>query len=165
VDPLMRLLIIKKDAILGRWLDRALDVYAADKAHFLKQESDRFRNPVGHAHKESLSAVLEALLAGRPAGESLAALDAVVRIRAVQDLTPAQAVSFVPLLKEVLREEVKGGRPRIDAETDGLAEIEARIDELSNLASDLYGGCRDQIARIKANERLRRTYVMERACR
>jgi hypothetical protein len=164
VNLLLQLLTSNRNAIIARWLDRTLEVYAADKTHFLKQEQDRFRNPVGHALRENLPVLLEALLLGQPAGASRSALDAIVRIYAVQDLSPAQAVSFVPRLKDVVREELRSGQ-QIEKKESGYAEFEARIDELALLASDLYGQCRDQIRRIKANELRRRTHVMERAGR
>lgn len=162
MNLLLQLLTNKRDAIIARWLDRTLEGYAEDKTHFLKQEQDRFRNPVGHALRENLPVLLEALLLGQPAGASRSALDAIVRMRAVQDLSPAQAVSFVPLLKDVMREELRIGR-QIEPNESDYAEFEGRIEELTLLASDLYAQCRDQIRRIKANEVRRRTYVIERA--
>jgi hypothetical protein len=108
--------------------------------------------------------LLETVLLGQPAGASRSALDAIVRMHAVQDLSPAQAVSFVPLLKDVVREELRSGRQIAQYES-AYAELAARIDDLALLASDLYAECRDQIRRIKANELRRRTFVMERASR
>jgi hypothetical protein len=162
VNLLQQLLTSKRDAILARWLDRTLEGYAADKTHFLRQERDRFRNPMGYALRENLPVLLDTLLLGQPAGASRSALDAIVRIRTVQDLSPAQAISFVPLLKDVVREELRIGR-LIEPSESAYAEFEGRIGELALLASDLYAQCRDQIRRIKANEVRRRTYVIERA--
>lgn len=164
MNSLLQLLTSKRDAIVARWLDRTLEGYAADKTHFLKQEQDRFRNPVGHALRENLPVLLEALLLGRPAGASRSELDAIVRMRAIQDFNAAQAVSFIGLLKELVRQELRSGR-QIEPDESAYAEFEARIDELALLASDLYAQCRDQIRQIKANELRRRAYVIERANR
>ena len=130
MNLLLQLLTSKRDAILARWLDRTLEGYAADRTHFLKQEQDRFRNPVGHALRENLPVLLEAPALGQPAGASRSALDAIVRMRAVQDFSPAQAVSFVPLLKDVVREELRICR-QIEPNESDYAEFEGRIDELT----------------------------------
>ncbi|MCX6635381.1 MAG: RsbRD N-terminal domain-containing protein, partial [Acidobacteria bacterium] len=82
-----------------------------------------------------------------------AALDAIMRIRAVEDHTASQAVAFLFLLKEVLREK----SPAAD-----LAAFENRIDRMALLAFDLYMKCREKIYEIKAEEAKRRVYLLER---
>jgi hypothetical protein len=164
VNPLLQLLASMREAVVARWLDRILEGYAADQVHFLRQEQDRFQNPVGHTLRENLPVLLEAVLLGRQTGASRSAMDAIVRLRAVQDFSPAQAVSFVPLLKDAVREELRNCR-LIEPQERGHAELETRIDELARLAAELYARCRDQIRRIKADELRRRSFVMDRAGR
>ena len=38
----------KKSVILERWFDAILETYPTDSSGFLKKQSDRFANPVGH---------------------------------------------------------------------------------------------------------------------
>jgi hypothetical protein len=76
------------------------------------------------------------------------ALDALIRIRAVQDLTASQAVGFVFLLKPILRE--------LAPVDDSLND---RIDRLALMAFDKYMQCREQLADIRVNEGQRRMHV------
>lgn len=61
------------------------------------------------------------------------ALDAIIRIRAVQDLTPSQAVEFLFLLKPIMRE--------LAPEQDQV-RLADRIDRLALMAFDKYMQCR-----------------------
>ena len=151
----------KRDAVVTRWLGRTLQDYAEDTSRFLLREKDRFHNPVGHALKEGLPALFDALLLGDASGDLESKLDAIIRMRAVQDFSATQAVSFVFLVKEIVRQQVKDGR---DASPGGraLAAFESRVDRLALHAFNLFVQCREQISAIKARSAGRRTFVSER---
>jgi hypothetical protein len=144
---LARVLEEKKSAILDRWFDLVLETYPADTQRFLKKQKSRFGNPVAHEISQGIEGIFDQLLKG--AGEEAISpfLDRIVRIRAVQELTPAQALAFVFGLKRVIREEL-AGRP-FPAE---LVEFEARIDHLALLAFNIYVGCKEQIFQLRVDE-------------
>jgi hypothetical protein len=149
-------------AVADRWRGRILESYPDEAGRFLERESDRFANPVGHALREVTTAAVAALADGRKPEELGAILDDVVRIRAVQELSPALAVSFVlelkPAVREVLGDAVESAGARAELET-----IEAWVDRLLLVAFDLYVRCREQVFRIRVNEiRNRSLKVMER---
>jgi hypothetical protein len=75
-----------------------------------------------------------------------ASLEAIIRIRAVQDFTPSQAVAFVIQLKQIVREELGVGS---SADLQGL---EDRIDEVLLLAFDIYSKCRQKLNDIRVRE-------------
>jgi hypothetical protein len=81
-------------------------------------------------------------------------------LRAVQDFTAGQAVSFPFLLKKIIREECKADCTRCP---DEFADLEARIDELTLLAFELYVKCRERLFEIKYNEAKRSMFMSERA--
>ena len=139
--PLLEALACRKEAIVGEWRARALRTYPDHTARFLREEPDPFRNPVGQAFKQELPVLFEELTGSMETGRIRRALDGLVRIRAVQDFTPSQAVGFVFLLKEILREQ--GPVP---------PELDARIDRLALAAFDLYAECREKIAEIRTAE-------------
>jgi len=139
-------LTAKRRAIVDEWLARTLEAYPEHTASFLARGEDPFSNPVGHAFKEAFPVLVDELLGGMDLARIAPLLDQVVKIRAVQDFTPSQAVAFVFLLKKVIREELK---------SDGLAAVEDRIDEMALLAFDLYLKCRERIYAIKVNESTR----------
>jgi hypothetical protein len=130
--------------ILEPWLACLLEDYPGQTASFLLQ--DKFRNPVGYTLRENLATVLEQLLL--PAMDISiirTALENIVRIRAVQDLNESQAVGFVFQLKPILQEL----RPA-DA-----ASFNSRIEHLSQIASQEFRRCREQVAEIRLRERRR----------
>jgi hypothetical protein len=141
----------RRARVLDRWRERVLAGYPAETARFLRREQDRFANPVGHAVRELTEATLEAIVRGRPAGELTEPLDRLVRVRAVQDLTPAQAVGFVLELKAVLREEL-AGVPTAAAAPGELGDLEDWLDRLLLLSFDLYSRCREQVFEIRVQD-------------
>jgi hypothetical protein len=139
-----------REPILERWIADTIQSYPSAAVPFLSKEDDPFRNPVGHALRQSLT-TLFAELRGSMDPECIApALDAIIRIRAVQDFTPSQAVEFVFLLKPILRQ--------LAPEADQLS-LDARIDRLALMAFDKYMRCREQLADIRMSERRRSVRV------
>jgi hypothetical protein len=158
---LREVLAAKRDAIVQAWLARTLQTYPEHTSRFLDRERDRFRNPVGHSLKEALPALFDELLGDMDAARIAPLLDGIVRIRAVQDFTAAQAVAFLFLLKKVVREALGGAAP--GGVTGGeVASLEERIDEMALLAFDLFVKCRERIYEIRTNEARRRVYLLER---
>ncbi len=162
--PLTEVLRAKRDAIVGEWLERTLRTYPEQTSRFLAGERDRFRNPVGHTIREALPALFDALLEGMDPARIAPLLDAIVRIRAVQDFTAGQAVAFVFALKKVIREALSGGREG-GADAERLTALEGRIDEMALLVFDLFMKCRDRMHQIRVDEARRRIYLLERMYR
>ena len=158
---LMEALAATKSAIVKEWLARTLESYPKHSCRFLSQEKDPFRNPVGVTLAEAFGALFDQLIEGPEATTLSRLLEPIVRIRAVQDFSPSQAVAFLFLLKRVMRGTL-GDELRCDPHGEGLAMVEARIDDMALLAFDLFMKCREQICQIKANEAKRRTFVWER---
>jgi hypothetical protein len=133
------------------WLDRALR--ARQNAGFLATESDPFRNPLGNTIRRALDILLDELFLGMDKSRVTPALDSIMQIRAIQNLTPSQALEFIFQLKDILRFEAAGAQ-------DGL--LDGRIDELALLAFDLYVKYRERTYQAKSNEVRRRVFVLER---
>jgi len=149
-------LTARKDVLLAVWLSRTLETYPAESRAFLTRVKDSFRNPVGHTLKDGLSSLLEGLLGVREATDLVPALEPIVRLRAVQDFSPGQALSFLFLLKDVAREEAArlGG-----ATLEEVARLEKRVDRLVLAAFDVYMKCREEICMIQVNAARRSMFV------
>jgi len=145
------LLLEKGDAIVKRWTHLTLATYPPDSGRFLREEKDRFANPVGSTIAEVLQSVFGEMLAEMQPERLRAMLDGVVRLRSVQDFSPSQAIGFIFLLKPVIREELgkAAGEESIARE---LEEFESRIDRLALLAFDLFMQCREQIFELRVKE-------------
>jgi hypothetical protein len=139
----------KKKAIIQKWIDQVLDSYGAPE--FFKKQKDRFANPVGATVSDALQEIYAILVEERDLGEAVRPLENIIKIRAVQDFTPSQAVSFVYILKNILRQELTREKDRAELGPD-LAAIEARIDRLALMAFDFYMECRERLHQIRVNE-------------
>jgi hypothetical protein len=153
------LLATHKATILKKWFDQTVNTYPPDTARFLKHKKDPFDNPVGAATHKGLDAILDALVSSPETKVIAAHFDPIIRIRAVQNFTPSQAVSFVFSLKGIIRETLG---PQAGA--DALAGLEERIDRLALIAFDAYMRCREKIYELRANEARNRFFkAFERA--
>ncbi len=145
-----------REVIAGEWLGRVLRGYPGQSAGFLAETQDPFQNPVGHTYRQALGILLEELVLGMDAERVRAALDAIVQIRAVEDIGPGQALEFLFQLKPILRAH-DAGAP--------LDLLYSRIDEMALLAFDLFMGYRERTYTARTNEARRRVFVMERRLR
>ncbi|CAD7782478.1 MAG: hypothetical protein KIIPBIDF_01660 [Candidatus Methanoperedenaceae archaeon GB50] len=92
---LQNLLIEKRSVILDKWLDLILEGYQKRGQIFFKKEKDRFLNPVGYEFRKGIGGIYRALIEKVEDSEVTIFIDKIARIRAVQDFSPAQAVSFI----------------------------------------------------------------------
>ncbi len=160
---LKELLSEKKSAILDRWIDEVLSTYQPDSSNFIKKNQNRFANPVGHTITDGLENIFNALLSETGPEQMATLLDYVIRIRAIQDFTPSQAVSFVFILKKVVRDELTKD-PKTLLPYEDLVSFEKRVDDIALVSFDLYMKCREKLYDIKANELKRMTYrLLQRA--
>jgi len=147
-------LALQKKAIVEKWFDQVVDSYPAETARFLRRHQDPFTNPVGQATLKGLNTIIDLLDAGPDQAAAKAALDPIMRIRAIQEFTPAQAVRFVFDLKHIIHAMAAADRQAIDT----MTMIDRRIDELVLVAFDLYMQSREKLYELKANEVKERTY-------
>ncbi len=137
--------------IHGRWLRAVLETYPEDARRFLGKQKDQFANPVGHTLSKELGELLVGLVKRREPEEVVPVLDRIVRVRAVQDFSPSQSLSFLFALKPIIRDaadkEIREGG--LEGE---LEAMEAHIDEVVLWAVDVYVGCREKLYEIRANQ-------------
>ncbi len=148
---LREILVKKKSAIVDKWVQRILGYYPSESLKFLTSQKDRFANPVGYTISSSAGAIFDEIIGDSDSQVTGALLKDVVRIRAVQEFSPSQAIRFVFDLKEVIRGETEkeAGEPGC---YDELAEIDARIDKLALIAFDSYMESREKLFRIRLDE-------------
>ena len=140
----------KKDPIVGRWLDLTFETYPADAQRFLRKQKDRFANPVGTTITKEIENLYDELIQGLEPDRVSPLLDRIIRIRAVQDFSPSQALAFVFHLKKAIKEELHNEILENRLSKD-LSVVESRIDDLALLAFDIYMSCREKLYEIRAN--------------
>jgi hypothetical protein len=148
---LTKLLAEKKAPIVGRWLDLIFETYPDDAQRFLTKQKDRFSNPVGTTISKEIENLYDELIDGLEPDRVSPLLDRIIKIRAIQDFSPSQAVNFAFLLKKAIKKEILGEILEARLSED-LAIMESRIDDLALLAFDIYMNCREKLYDIRTNE-------------
>jgi len=151
------LLARRKTRIIKDWFALAVETYPPDTASFLKRQKDPFANPVGRTVSLGLEALFNELLKEMDYEIITSFLDPIIRIRAIQNFSPAQAVSFIFLLKKAIRENIKK-EPLEEQFFNELLLFESKIDQLVMIAFNLYMECKEKIYDLKANEMRNSTY-------
>jgi hypothetical protein len=141
----------KSSKIQKRWINATLETYPADSQRFLKNQRDRFANPVGYTLSKEIRSLFDHLLKSSAMEEVAPVLERMIRIRAIQDFSPSRATNFIFLLKRIIREELEQ-EVREEDLYNALRELETRIDELALLAFDIYMKCREKLYEIRANQ-------------
>lgn len=151
-----------KKEVLSRWIERTLDSYTSPG--FFKKSKDPFANPVGSNISSGLTEVFDLLLAGADQQAYLAPLDRVVRIRAVQDFTPAQAVAPLLELKWVVKQVLSSSKETKPLLSQ-LDNLDCEIDRIALAAFNIYCECREQLYRNRINElKSGRSILTDAAC-
>lgn len=141
----------QRDSLVAKWADLIFASYPEETQRVWKRQHDQFANPVGCAINECSAQLFDLMLAWDDAEAISAALERLVKIRAIQDFTPSQAISFVFGLKKILRDEYFKELRR-DGDLDQLLAFEARVDNLALMAMDLYSKCREALYNMRVKE-------------
>lgn len=141
----------KKSRILNNWLNILLKSYSSDARRFFTKQKDQFANPVGTTLSRELEKLYDLITQEWDTNQIASVLDNIIRLRAIQDFLPSQALSFIFELKKILRKELKKEIVTHDL-LDEVLEMEVEIDRLALLGFDVYTNCRQRLYEIRVNE-------------
>lgn len=145
------LLKANKSTIVKQWVDFIYKTYPADTQKFLKKQKDQFANPVGSTISKEIENLFDEFLVELDPQKVSPILDRIIRIRAIQDFTASQTLSFVFYLKTLVRETL-GEELNIKQDPDKIRKIEERVDALALLAFDVYSMCRERLFEIRTRD-------------
>jgi len=154
---LIEVLKNKKKEILAVWVDRTLDSYTS--SGFFKSSKDKFANPVGANIRDGLGKLYDLLLAKAAQEEMGQPLDQVIRIRAVQEFTPAQAVAPILELKWVVKQVLSADNKTRPLLTE-LDSFDCDVDRAALAAFDIYVTCREQLYKNRIRELKSGSYIL-----
>lgn len=156
---LKSLLSEKRSVILKRWFERILESYPPDTSGFLRNKRNQFTNPVGHTISQGIEGLFNKLLGetdSKPDDTGSSFLEDIIRLRAIQDFTPSQALSFIFHLKKVIREELESDPATNSGFENGISQellkLDSRIDDLALESFDIFMKYRERIYEIRAKE-------------
>jgi len=151
-DAFAELCRTEQEQILAKWNAAVFSAYPLDMTGFARTREDQFRNPGGHAIRLALEEIYTAV-SGRLSSERLlrGSLEMFVKLRAVQDFTPVQALGVVYLLKPLLRERVLPACLQ-NGLLDEYLEAESRLDTAALLVCDIYVTSRERVFEERIGE-------------
>ncbi len=147
----------KEKEIVASWIDKTLDSYVSSS--FFKQSADRFANPVGANIKDGLARIYRILISDADLEKIKSPLDQLVRIRAVQEFTPAQALAPIMELKWIVRQ-VFSSDKKFRVFLGQLDSFDCSVDRVTLMAFDIYSGCREQLYRNRVQELKSGRYIL-----
>jgi RsbRD-like negative regulator of sigma factor len=139
------------DTILEKWLDRTINSYESEMVRFLQREKNQFANPVRNTIVTSIEKIYDAILREVDFDKNYPGLEEIIKLRAIQDFSPSNALSFIFYLKNIIRQELID-KNQLDVLTNELVEFENKMDQLTALAFDIYSDCRNKIVDIRIKE-------------
>ena len=134
-----------REAIINRWLDLIFASYPKGSANILKEGEDRFANPMGWIIRNGVSDIFDGIVEKNNLDKFYSILNNIIRLRAVQELTPSAAISFIFHLKQAIRENLN----MEDVDFKELLLLESKIDDMAGISFDIYMRCREKIAELK----------------
>lgn len=146
-----------EEKILALWTERTLDTY--ESSSFFKKSQDSFANPVGMNIREGLAELFRLLVAGAGAEQFAKPLDQIIRIRAVQNFTPSQAVAPILDVKSVVRQ-IFSADNECRALLPELIPFDAEADRAVLQAFDLYMECRERLHKARIRELKSGSYIL-----
>lgn len=136
-------------SIADHWSGLILATYPSDAARLMSTQTDPFANPVGGTVRRATRIILnKGMDPDEP--EVLDALHDIIRIRAVQEFSPSQAVGVVFLLKRSIREAFGNGASPLGPAD--LTDLDSKVDAMALRAFDFYAEDRERIAQIRVRE-------------
>ncbi len=142
--------------ILKAWQNDLLSAFPEERA-LLSGTPDPFLNPVGTIIPAMLEILFDQITGEMDAEKIAKGLDDFIKLRALQDCAPSQALRFLPALKEVLHSAV-GGFGLRDTGPEAIKILGQRIDDVLLKSFDLYIKCREGIYTIRINEFKKRAF-------
>ena len=151
-----------RQLVIDRWFKAMIDNYPKDAGKFLIEKHKQFSNPIGFAIAENLPPVYDSIANPEKFEIPKQALENIIKIHAVQNISASEAISFIFKLKDILREsnikQVVDNKFYVE-----YLKIESNIDRVTMAAFDIYMQNRELLYEIKANEVRNRTHkIVER---
>ncbi len=149
-----------KKILLTKWTDFFYKAYPLGSTGFVRSSTDEFANPVGHITTTSLDLLLDAVIGQSVDPQKVQdALVELIQLRAIQKMSPSQAVGPLVQLKKIIKEDVFSICVKENKELKGLNKLfdeyfimEARVDSLFLMALDLYAAHKERVFNLRVEE-------------
>lgn len=144
-----------KPQLIKDWFQATIETYPQETARILGKDSNRFDNPIGAVTRETIEDVVNHITEDFTPDTLETKLDPIIRIRAVQAFSAADAVSFIFELKDI-------GARILDKES--VLDFHRLVDQIALAGFNRFMKCKEEVFLLKATESKRRIHrAFERA--
>ncbi len=147
---LKRVLEERRPLIIEGWFQSLLEGYPSEGRRFIGNiKKDRFENPMGSTLFEGLEGLFEYLLYKEKGLNG--SIETFIRLRAIQDFKPSEAIGFILHLKEIILRELSD----VLYDRDMMEEffyLSSEIDQIALKMFDFYMESRERLNEVKVNE-------------
>lgn len=155
-----KLLSEKRAVILEQWEDFLLNQFAPDTVQIFKKQKDQFANPMGHKISAGLAELFQVICETGDHEVETPSLGQLIKLRAVQQISSSDAVSFVFQLKKIVRKECMKKMKTAGSYEEWLA-FDARVDAAALAVFDMFMASREQIYKVRVSELSTGRYVLD----
>lgn len=148
----------KREEILAKWENSVLASYAPDAKRIFMAQQNQFANPIGHKTRAGLAELYDVL---RDSGDHEVLtpnLLELIKVKAVQKISPSEAISFIFTLRDLVRREL--GKEGVTEVYKEWLAFEARIEAAALAMFDMYVNSREQLYQVRINEFKQNRYIL-----
>jgi len=148
--------------MIAKWQKAIIDTYPKDAGRFLSINKSQFGNPIGFSLQNDLPKIYNELIGDMNTDILNSSIEAIIKIRAVQDFTPTEASGFINLLKIIIISETKAMMTD-KAFADSYFDFDNRITQIIGIAFEKYLEMKLKLSEIQIREvKSRNERMMER---
>lgn len=147
-----------QESIVGKWIEQILNEYPSDSSVFFKKQKDRFANPIGYFVKQGLADLYKLLNSDSGDQAFSSALSQFIKLRAVQVPVPAEAVSFIFWLKQLVLDQCK--KENFSPTLDEWRQFGISVDNLALTIFNQFMESREKLFQVKINELRSGNYLL-----
>jgi hypothetical protein len=156
---LEKLLKENKAGVLQKWEDCLLEKFAPDTVQIFKKQKDQFANPMGHKISAGLGELFDVICDTGDHEVETPALGQLIKLRAIQQISASDAVSFVFQLKRIVREVCR--KAKVTESYEEWLAFDARVDAAALAVFDMFMASREQIYKVRMSELSTGRYVLD----
>lgn len=151
--PFKEVLRAHERELLTGWFEQMMQSYPVEARKYFKKINSDFTNPVGANLYHSLEKLLHTLLSDAPDADAVnESVYMILRIKAVQEVLPSQAVSFVPALKQVVEQVCGKALKEADVSFQEWLDFYSDLDTVALYAFDNYSESRELIYKMRLDQ-------------
>lgn len=152
------ILIDKEKKILKKWEEVVMGRYDPQAVSIFKKQKDQFANPLGYKTTTGLKELYEVICDESDQEIETPALGQFVKLMAVQEVNPSEALKFVFTIKRIVRK--AAGKKKIsDQEWEAF---DNRVDGVALALFDIYSASREQLWEVRYEDFEKKRFTLTR---